>query len=112
MKFNKPVYPTVYFSEEIWVKCPSCSEPALVKTELPRYTIPFPWGHKSVCNCNNCGFQEKDETKWSGYLQGFIYRACGKCGTRISHTTEPTKEPYKTSDVTCGMCNGCIILTI
>lgn len=104
MKFNKPAYPTVYFSEEIWVKCPKCSEPALVKTELPKYTIPFPTGHKSVCNCNSCGFQDTENDKWSGYLQGFINRSCGNCGSRISHTTEPTRKPYESSELTCGVC--------
>ncbi|MDB4728559.1 hypothetical protein OAF63_07180 [Saprospiraceae bacterium] len=104
MKFSKPAYPTVYFSEEIWVKCPKCSEPALVKTELPKYTIPFPTGHKSVCNCKSCGFQDSENDKWSGYVQGFINRACGNCGSGISHTTEPTRKPYESSELTCGVC--------
>jgi hypothetical protein len=104
MRFNKPAYPTVYFSKEIWVKCPKCAEPALVKTELPKSTIPFPWGYKSVCNCNHCGFQETDDNNWSGYIQGFVKRACGNCGSAISHTTQPTKEPYITSEITCGVC--------
>lgn len=104
MRFNKPAYPTVYFSEEIWIKCPKCSEPALVKTKLPKYTIPFPSGYKSVCTCNHCRFQETDDNNWSGYVQGFINRACGNCGSAISHTTQATKQPFKASEITCSVC--------
>ncbi|MCB0540864.1 MAG: hypothetical protein KDE33_25340 [Bacteroidetes bacterium] len=106
MRFNKPAYPTVYFSEDIWIKCPKCSEPALVKTELPKYTIPFPRGHRSVCHCSHCGFQEADEKSWSGYVQGFINRACGNCGSAIFHSTQPTQEPYETSEITCDTCKA------
>ncbi|WP_070138515.1 hypothetical protein [Crocinitomix algicola] len=106
MRFNKPAYPTVHFSEEIWVNCPKCSEPALVKTELPKYTLPFPRGHKSICSCSHCGFQETNESNWSGFVQGFINRACGNCGSGISYTTEPTKEPYETSEITCDVCKA------
>lgn len=104
MKFNNPAYPTVYFSDEIWVICPKCSEPALVKTELPKYTIPFPLGHTSVCSCSYCGFQKSDKEQWYGYVQGFIHRACGHCGSGITHTTAPTRKPYQTSEITCDIC--------
>lgn len=104
MKFNKPAYPTVYFSQEVWVKCPQCSEPALVKTELQEYTVPFPLEHKSVCNCGNCGFRETDSGNWSGYVQGFINRSCRNCGSRVTHTTEATKMPYESSEVNCPVC--------
>ncbi|MBA6316803.1 hypothetical protein [Cellulophaga baltica] len=106
MRFNKPAYPTVYFSEVIWVKCPKCFDLAVVKTELPKYTIPFPEGHKSICNCNSCGFQDSENENWSGYVQGFINQACGNCGSRISHTTEPTRKPYKLSEITCEVCKS------
>ena len=106
MKFDKPAYPTVYFSEKIWVQCPKCSEPAMVMTELPKYTIPFPTGHKSVCNCSSCGFQDSKNDKWFGYFQGFLNRACRHCGSSISHTTKPTKKPYKSTDITCGACKS------
>lgn len=104
MRFKKPAYPTVYFSEEIWIKCPKCSEPAMVKTELPKYTIPFPRGHISVCSCSYCGFKETDNNNWSGYVQGFVNRACRNCGSRICYTTEPTKKTYKTSNIRCDIC--------
>lgn len=106
MKFDKPAYPTVYFSEKIWVKCPKCSEPAVVKTELQSYTIPFPRRYKSVCNCNYCGYQELNNEEWFGYYQGFVNRSCKTCGSRISTSTEPTKKPYLHSDIICEACNS------
>ncbi|MFD1553988.1 hypothetical protein DNU06_16970 [Putridiphycobacter roseus] len=105
MRFNKPAYPTVYFSEEIWVNCPKCSKPALVRTELPKYTIPFPTGHKSICNCNHCGFQNSQIEKWSGFVQGFVNRACGNCGTGFCYSTEPTRVPYNSTKITCEVCS-------
>ncbi|SFT39914.1 hypothetical protein SAMN05216474_0343 [Lishizhenia tianjinensis] len=106
MRFNKPAYPTVYFSEEIWVKCPKCFKAALAKTKLPQYKIPFPRGHQSACNCAYCGFHEIDENHWSGYLQGFLKNVCGHCGSGISYATEPTKEPYIKSEITCEVCKS------
>ena len=104
MKFNQAAYPTIYFSEEIWVSCPKCLEPALVTTKLPKHTIPFPAGHNSVCNCKYCGFQVSGTENWSGYVQGFIDRTCRNCGSGISFTTEPTRDPYQTSKVYCETC--------
>lgn len=124
MKFSKPAYPTVHFSEEIWVKCPKCAEPAKVKTELPKYTIPFPTRHKSVCNCNHCGFQEIGDKNWSGYYQGIVKQYCSSCGSKskekftnrmlngiggaisVLFITEPTKEPYKDINVQCLTCHN------
>ncbi|PCJ67591.1 MAG: hypothetical protein COA58_00200 [Bacteroidetes bacterium] len=105
MRFNKPAYPIVHFSELIWVQCPSCSELALATTELPKYTIPFPSGHKSRCGCKYCGFQQSGDKKWSGYLEGIVNQSCGHCGTKIYDASEPTKEPYKSCKVTCMTCN-------
>jgi len=122
MKFNRPAYPTVYFSEKIWVKCPKCSEPALVKTELPKYTIPFPTGHKSVCICNNCGFQDSGNENWSGYYQGIVKQYCSSCGSKskekfnnrlnngigsavsLLFISEPTKKPYADINIQCLTC--------
>lgn len=104
MKFDKPAFPTVYFSENIWIQCPKCAEPALVKTELPKYTIPFPYERQSVCNCSYCGFQDMGSKNWAGYMLGFVSRACGYCGSRASHTTPPTREPYKTTNIACKVC--------
>lgn len=73
----------------------------MVKTELPKYTLPFPTELKSVCNCDSCGFQDAENEAWSGFVQGFVNRACGNCGSRISHTTEPTRNPYDSSELTC-----------
>lgn len=106
MKFDQPAYPTVYFSEKIWVKCPKCSEPALVKTTLPSYTIPIPLRYSSICSCKSCGFQEQNNEVWYGYYQGFVNLPCKTCGSRISNSTEPTKKPYINSDITCDVCNS------
>jgi DNA-directed RNA polymerase subunit RPC12/RpoP len=106
MKFDQPAYPTVYFSEKIWVKCPKCSEPALVKTTLPSYTVPIPLRYSSNCSCKSCGFQEQNNEEWYGYYQGFVNQPCKTCGSKISNSTEPTKKPYKNSDITCKVCNS------
>jgi hypothetical protein len=104
MKFSKPAYPTVYFSEEVWVHCPRCAEPAVVTTKLPKYTLPIPDDHNSVCRCNFCGFLDSGSANWAGYVQGFVSRPCGNCGSSIFHTTEPIRKPYKTTPLTCEAC--------
>lgn len=95
-----------YFSEHIWVHCPKCSELALIETVLPKYTIPFPRNHKSVCDCKSCGFKDSKNEMWHGYFQGSISRACGHCGSRVNHTTEPTREIYKASEIACEVCKN------
>lgn len=104
MKFSQPAYPTVYFSEKIWVKCPKCAEPALVSSEPRKYSIPFPPNHQSKCTCSSCGFHQTGNDKWDGYLQGFISQSCSHCGSKVCHSTEPTKKSYKSSNVTCETC--------
>ncbi|UTW61274.1 hypothetical protein KFE98_14800 [bacterium SCSIO 12741] len=104
MKFSKPPYPTSFFSDEIWVNCPKCANPAIVKTELPKYIVPTVLNAKSICHCSHCGFIEKDNEKWFCSWVGFIKRACGHCGSPISNLTDPTKKPYPKSEVTCDSC--------
>ena len=104
MKFNQPAYPTVYFSENICVKCPKCTEPALVNSQPRKYSIPFPLNHQSKCTCGYCGFHQSGNDQWAGYLQGFVNQSCGHCGTKVFHSTEPTKKPYPNTKVTCETC--------
>lgn len=106
MKFSKPAYPTVYFSEKIWVQCPKCAKHALVKTELPKYSVPFPLSYASSCNCSHCGYQESNKETWNGYFQGVVATGCGKCGNRVYHSTQPTKELFEFQKVTCGVCQS------
>ncbi len=116
-KFDKPIYANVSFSEKIWVKCPKCAKPTLVKTNLPKYTIPFPRGYKSVCNCVHCGFHStenddlygigNDDKKWFGYLQGFVNQRCSFCGAvKISYVTEPTKTISEFVRIKCSGCQN------
>ncbi len=104
MKFNLPAYPTVFFSNQVWVHCPKCNDAALVTSELPKYLIPITTGNNLKCVCNSCGFQQKGDETWSGFVQGFINRACGFCGNKIMHSTKPTETCYETSKVTCNSC--------
>lgn len=105
MRFTRPAYPTVYFSEKIWVKCPDCENVGLIETELGKYTIPFPHDHKSTFNCSQCGLRKEMDEKWYGYCQGFVGRSCGFCGSQINYTTEPTKTPYESVAIKCQSCH-------
>lgn len=105
MRFTEPAYPTVYFSNKIFVKCPECGELGIIETELGKDTIPFPQDHKSTFNCSKCGLRKETNEKWYGYCQGFVDRSCGFCGNRINHTTKPTKTPYDSVSVKCDSCN-------
>jgi len=104
MRFSEPSYPTVFFSENIWVECPNCDQAALIRTQLPKYTIPFPHGYKSICNCKSCGFSSDKIIEWSGYFQGFVNRACGFCGSSIHYISEPTKSTFESIDLKCETC--------
>jgi hypothetical protein len=101
MRFLQPAYPTVHFSNKIWVKCPECGDIGLVETELGKYTIPFSINHKSTFTCTRCGLSKKTDEKWYGYYQGFVSRSCGFCGSQISYTTEPTKAPNENVTLKC-----------
>lgn len=104
MRFNKPAYATVHFSEKIWVKCPNCSDLGLVTTELGSYNIPYPRGYNTSFNCKCCGLRKEDNTEWLGFCQGTLNQACGYCGSYIYYVTEPTMEPYKTTIFECEIC--------
>jgi transcription elongation factor Elf1 len=104
MRFTKLAYPTVYFSERIWVRCPDCDDIGLVETKLGKYTIPFPHDHKSTFNCKKCGLTKESDQEWFGYYQGFCGRGCGFCGSKISYTTEPTKKTYHHITIKCDVC--------
>jgi len=104
MRFTKPAYPTVHFSEKCLVKCPSCDDLGIVLTELGKYTIPFPYNHKSKFNCMNCGLKNENKDEWFGYVQGYIGRSCGICGSHINFITQPTKEPFESAVVKCEAC--------
>ena len=104
MRFNKPAYGTVHFSEKIWVKCPNCGGIGLVETELGKYNIPYPSGYRTKFHCKNCDCRKTENNEWFGYCQGTIYQACGFCGSRISFTSKPTKELYKTAKIKCDAC--------
>ncbi len=105
MRFNKPAYPTVYFSETIWVKCPKCSGFGLVNSKSAKYIQQALTGCDSVFNCKCCGYKEDQSNKWYGYYQGFINRSCGFCGNKILSSNKPTKELYEKQIVKCGFCN-------
>ncbi|RKD90466.1 hypothetical protein [Mangrovibacterium diazotrophicum] len=104
MRFTQPAYPTVYFSDKIWVKCPDCGDIGLVETEFGQYTIPYSRHHTSTFSCTKCGSTKKSDEKWFGYVQGFVGRSCGFCGSQISYTTEPTKAPFDSVTIKCNSC--------
>lgn len=105
MRFTEPAYPTVYFSDKIFVKCPSCGEIGIIKTQMGNTIIPFPQGSISTFHCTKCNLKKNTNEKWYGYWQGFIGRPCGICGSEIHHSTKPTKEPYESTSVKCDACN-------
>jgi hypothetical protein len=93
MKFNFPIYTTNYFSTKVLVKCPKCKEKAIV-TSKPSSCI-LPLNNEAKIQCTSCSFQQENTTDWNGYCQGFFKDACGFCGTKMYHSTKPTKETYK-----------------
>ncbi|UFH58124.1 hypothetical protein [Sulfurovum mangrovi] len=104
-RFTKPMYPTVYFSENILGKCPKCEGPCFVKTKLSKYTLPFPSDYSSSLHCQQCGFTKNKDEKWFGYCQGLLKIHCGFCGNKLLYSTKPTKKPYKKLSVKCPKCN-------
>ena len=99
------MYPTVYFSENILAKCPKCMGKCYVTTQLDKYSVPFPNNYKSSVQCQQCGFSKKNDEEWFGYCQGFLKMHCGFCGSKLHHTTKPTKEPFEKTLVKCQRCN-------
>ena len=105
MKFNQPAYPTVVFSNQIWVKCPNCSEAALVSTTMPGFNAPYQFIYSSVCTCTSCSYHKTSEETWEGLIQGFVHRTCKHCGTAVFHSTEPTMKMRASDKVTCDNCH-------
>ncbi len=104
MRFTQPAYPTVYFSDKIWVKCPDCGGMGRVETEPVKNAIPFSHSRKSTFCCTKCSLTQQSDEKWFGYFQGFVERSCGFCGTHICYSTQPTKEPYELVMLKCDAC--------
>lgn len=104
MRFNLPAYPTVHFSESIWVQCPNCQDMGLVRTHLSRYNIPFPTGYSTQFACKYCHYSKTHNEDWYGYYQGTSYQTCGFCGSGLSFISEPTKAPYEKVILSCDAC--------
>ena len=105
MRFTQPAYPTVHFSEEIWVKCPNCNDLGLVSTPLGRFNIPKPTGYTSRFSCIHCGCEKRDRSDWQGLWQGTMSQACGHCGTSLHTITAPTKSPINEALIKCHVCS-------
>ena len=104
MRFNKPAYPTVHFSEQIFVKCPNCAKKAIIINEEPKSVLESLSGEKSKLTCNNCGFQKLNSIDWYGYMQGYVGRNCGHCGSDVNYTSEPTKDTPPNILLKCDIC--------
>ena len=105
MRFNQPAGGTMHFSKKIWVVCPNCNDLGLVETELEAYNIPFPKDYSTKFKCTNCDLKKENSQEWFGYYQGTINQACGFCGSRISFTSEPSKERCESAKVKCETCS-------
>lgn len=104
MKFNLPVYTTNYFSTEVFVNCPKCNQRALVTSKPSKYILPI--NNEVKVECTSCSFKEESSDSWSGYCQGFLNTSCGFCGTKLNHSTKPTKEIYEKEKVKCNTCKN------
>ena len=105
MRFNQSARGTIHFSEQIWVVCPNCNDIGLVETQLKAYSIPFPKDYSTKFKCLSCNLKKENSQEWFGYYQGRVYQACGFCGSRISYTSEPTKERCESAKVKCETCS-------
>ena len=104
-RFNQPMYSTTHFSESILAKCPKCNGLCFIKTKLGRYPIFCPEDNKSTLHCQTCGYTKVNNEEWFGYSQGILKMHCGFCGSKLQHTTKPTKKPFETISIKCQICN-------
>lgn len=102
MKFNLPAYTTNFFSTKVWIKCPKCSDKALVMSKPSKYVIPL--SNEAKVHCTGCSFKAESNNNWNGYCQGFINLPCGFCGSRITHCTKPTKITFEKESLKCNIC--------
>lgn len=103
MKFSQPAYPTSYFSNEVFVKCPKCAGRAYISSEL-RETVHYRHLVNTKVSCGACGFTSKSVDDWFGFYQGHVCLPCGYCGNHISHNTNPVKKPFEQVAITCFIC--------
>lgn len=106
--FNKPYYPLSYFNYEVFVHCPKCNKLGVIKTDKELNF--YPRKEKAQFICFSCTYRENAEKEWHGYYIGYLgksykWGACKFCGNPLFKEFEKTKTPYKSSKVTCGVCN-------
>ncbi len=99
--FKQPAYPTAYFSNEIYVKCPKCQSLGLVKTKSKEVKGALPGLEPASFHCSNCGYNLPDKTKWFGFYKGSVSTPCGNCGSNLFRQFNPTRKPDKFRSITC-----------
>lgn len=104
MRFNQDAVATIHFSDNIWVKCPSCHCLGQVQSESDKYIFPQSINYHAKFTCTNCNLFKNDNTEWFGSFRGSVYQPCHFCGTKVLFTTKPSKEKYKTESVVCNNC--------
>lgn len=105
LRFTQPAYSTSHFSNKVWVKCPQCSEPGLVRTNSDKVKSVIPTGiNPASYTCSNCDLDLTEKLKWFGFYQGTISRPCGFCGVPIFRQIKPTRTPPESVSVTCESC--------
>lgn len=110
--FNEPYYPTSFFSNEIFVKCPKCGNPGKIITKLlSKYIVPYCFDYESKFICLYCShYLVSQSNKWYGKFIGYIGeyykgRACSICGSKIWKELQPTLKMYSTDTLKCLACN-------
>jgi hypothetical protein len=105
--FDKPYYLLHYFSNEIHVKCPSCSGLATITSNNE---LNCSERDKSArLSCLKCGYITGSKKKWEGFYIGYIGKDyngqnCGHCGSKFYFETKPTKKTYETEIIRCESC--------
>ena len=101
MRFNEPMYSIYHFSNLIWVSWPQCQGVGKVEAEFKHQrclTAQF--------TCLTCDAHLDEPTEWFGLSQGVVNQACAVCGSKIRHTSEPTRDLKEHLEIKCGRCEA------
>lgn len=104
IRFDQPAYPTVFFSDLIYVVCPKCQQVAKVETHFENESKSASSAKQSVLSCKHCGLVSTAGQKWFGDYQAFVNIPCGNCGSSMVFSSKPVKQISPNICLTCTTC--------
>lgn len=103
-RYTEPPMTLAGYADLVWVVCPKCEQPAVVKTDRTFR------GAKGTLICRHCAFsRQTDSTSWMGPLILYGRRPCGRCGhqwvtvsTRVKQASDRHRRDI---DAVCPVCD-------